>query len=378
MYTYGITGTSIDEFRDVTLAAISNGQVLVYNSTTSQWVNVDPSTLNISLDNLSDVTITSLADNELLQYDVATGLWQNTAVSSLGISLGDVSGNYVADVDDGTGISVTHTPGAGSTATVALDADLDDLNDVTAPSPSVGDFLKWNGTAWVNDVVSLTADLDDLGDVVVTSASIGQVLEHNGTNFVNRINRAPQYGLQTAVTTRKYSVVNGTMSPLAGINVGSAATIVFKNACSVTDLSIHLNATYSAPNTFAYRLGIYADSNGVPGALLIDGGTVSIAQNATPGFKTINLASAVAVAANTPIWLVCAATHGPGAVPTLTSYVGNHQPYSDFGLSGAIHFQAACLGYTTAPGTVFPATFSLTSPETQPGGVAVWATVTVP
>jgi hypothetical protein len=299
-------------------------------------------------------------------------------VSSLGISLGDVSGNYVADVDDGTGISVTHTPGAGSTATVALDADLDDLNDVTAPSPSSGDFLKWNGTAWVNDVVSLTADLDDLGDVVVTSASIGQVLEHNGTNFVNRINRAPQYGLQTAVTTRKYTIVNGLVTPVAGINVGSAATIVFRNACSVTDLSIYLNATYSAATTYDYRLGIYADSSGAPGSLLIDAGTVSIAQNATAGFKTINLASAVSVAANTPIWLVCAASHGPGSVPTLISYAGNHQPYSDYGLSASTHYQAACLGYTTAPATALPATFSLTSPETQPAGVAVWATVSVP
>jgi hypothetical protein len=28
--------------------------------------------------------------------------------------------------------------------------DLDDLGDVAAPSPSVGDVLQYNGTAWVN------------------------------------------------------------------------------------------------------------------------------------------------------------------------------------------------------------------------------------
>lgn len=307
MYTYGITGSSINEFQDV--------------------------------------NITSVVDDQILQYNTATGQWENVTVSLGGdIALGtNTTGNYVADVTSGTGITVTHTPGEGSSASVALNA-----------------------------------ELDNLSDVVVSSAAIGQVLEHNGTNFVNRSNRAPQYGLQTAVTTRKYSVVNGGKAPIAGVNVGSAATIVFKNACSVTDLAVYLNATYTAATTFAYRLGIYADSNGAPGALLVDGDTVSIAQNATAGFKTVNLATPLAVAANTPIWLVCAASHGPGSVPTLVCYTGNHQPYSDFGLSAPTHFQASCLGYTTAPATVFPATFSLTSPETQPVGVAVWATVTVP
>jgi hypothetical protein len=35
---------------------------------------------------------------------------------------------------------------------------LDDLSNVTAPSPSNGDFLKWNGTAWVNDSIDLATD----------------------------------------------------------------------------------------------------------------------------------------------------------------------------------------------------------------------------
>ena len=31
---------------------------------------------------------------------------------------------------------------------------LDGLTDVTAPSPSSGDFLKWNGSAWVSSQLS--------------------------------------------------------------------------------------------------------------------------------------------------------------------------------------------------------------------------------
>lgn len=44
----------------------------------------------------------------------------------------------------------------GSTGIVVLN--LDDVNNVTAPSPSTGDFLKWNGTAWVNDAIDLGTD----------------------------------------------------------------------------------------------------------------------------------------------------------------------------------------------------------------------------
>ncbi len=40
----------------------------------------------------------------------------------------------------------------------AITTTLDTLTDVTAPTPSSGDFLKWNGTAWVNDAIDLGAD----------------------------------------------------------------------------------------------------------------------------------------------------------------------------------------------------------------------------
>jgi hypothetical protein len=35
---------------------------------------------------------------------------------------------------------------------------LDDLSDVSTSMPSSGDFLKWNGTAWINDSIDLGSD----------------------------------------------------------------------------------------------------------------------------------------------------------------------------------------------------------------------------
>jgi hypothetical protein len=47
---------------------------------------------------------------------------------------------------------------------------LDDINNVTAPSPSSGDYLRWNGTAWVNvagQAVATTSDVT-FNDVTVS------------------------------------------------------------------------------------------------------------------------------------------------------------------------------------------------------------------
>lgn len=41
---------------------------------------------------------------------------------------------------------------------VPAPTNLDSLSDVAVPSPSNGEFLKWNGTAWVNDTIDLATD----------------------------------------------------------------------------------------------------------------------------------------------------------------------------------------------------------------------------
>lgn len=65
---------------------------------------------------------------------------------------------------------------------------LDGLTDVTITSPSTGQVLKWNGSAWVNSADSTGTtinSLDDIGDVAITSVSSGQVLKWNGSAWVN-------------------------------------------------------------------------------------------------------------------------------------------------------------------------------------------------
>ena len=46
---------------------------------------------------------------------------------------------------------------------------LDDLSDVTAPTPTTGDVLKWNGTAWVNSTVDFSSAQSVLAGAVFNS-----------------------------------------------------------------------------------------------------------------------------------------------------------------------------------------------------------------
>lgn len=157
----------------------SNARTYVYYD--SSWVEIGGSGGVATLDDVSDVTITSASNGQFLK-------WNGTAWVNDAIDLGtDTTGNYVSGVSSGTGISVSHTPSEGSTATVSLDATLDNLSNVTVPSPTTNDVLQWNGTAWINVAASAVGatTLDGLSDVVVTSPLQFQGLMYDGANWVN-------------------------------------------------------------------------------------------------------------------------------------------------------------------------------------------------
>jgi len=72
------------------------------------------------------------------------------------ITLGtDTTGNYMVDLSAGTGISVTHTPGEGSTATIAVGASVVQTTD----TGTVTSTMIANGTI-VNDDINAAAAID--------------------------------------------------------------------------------------------------------------------------------------------------------------------------------------------------------------------------
>ena len=106
--------TGIQEYVEDTAAAILTGATHSGISATyddgagTVALNVDDFTVTLAGDLSGSATITNLADATLTATIVANS-----------VALGaDTTGNYMEDVSAGTGISVSHTPGEGSTATI--------------------------------------------------------------------------------------------------------------------------------------------------------------------------------------------------------------------------------------------------------------------
>ena len=62
---------------------------------------------------------------------------------------------------------------------------LDDISDVTITSASTDQFLKWNGSAWVNDDIPQINSVGDISNVTITAAATGDFLRYNGTAWVD-------------------------------------------------------------------------------------------------------------------------------------------------------------------------------------------------
>lgn len=117
--------------------------------------------------------------------------------------------------------------GAGGTPGIGIS--LDSLDGVVAPSPTTGEYLRFDGTNWVDSLIqtadlgsgtantttflrgdrtwasaSLVGVLDDLTDVTITAATEGQVLRRGATQWVNStLAIADVSGLQTALNGKQ-------------------------------------------------------------------------------------------------------------------------------------------------------------------------------
>ena len=187
----------------------SNGKAWTFNGTSWDIVQT-PANL-------------SIADASITGAKLASG----AASVNLGeITLGtNTTGNYVSDVSASTGITVTHTPGEGSSPTIAIGQDvgtsasvtfahvtadlignvtgnastvtnglytsssINELIDVdtVSASPTSGQFLKWNGTNWVPDSVPTINALDDIGNVSASAPTSGDFLKWDGSAWVNAV-----------------------------------------------------------------------------------------------------------------------------------------------------------------------------------------------
>ena len=156
----------------------------------------DATTLNY----VDDATTVTVSDDSTVVESAAAG------APGVGVPSGGTTGqalvkNSNADYD-------THwsTP-----STVAA---LDDLTDVTAPTPANGDGLVWNGTAWVNVDVATQAELNAHTGATGTAVhGLGTASTHNVPASGNAAAGEVVKGDDTRLTDNR---TDPTKVPLAG------------------------------------------------------------------------------------------------------------------------------------------------------------------
>lgn len=203
----------------------SNNAVFKWNETDDKWqissdgttfANVattdDVAAVSITaLDEIGDVSITSASDGQFLK-------WNGTAWVNDAIDLGtDTTGNYMSGVTAGTGITVTHTPGEGSNATIAVTANTYDAYGAASNAYSNATSYTDNAISNVNNTISniatsFTVAGDSGSNQTITSGS-------------DTLTIAGGTGLSTAASNTDTITVSLDNTAVTAGNYGSANSV---------------------------------------------------------------------------------------------------------------------------------------------------------
>lgn len=204
-----------------------------------------------AIDDLTDVTITSATTGDFLKYNGTA--WVNDPID-LGT---DTTGNYMANVSAGTGISISHTPSEGSTATISV-------NTAYAGFAPVGSVVMWSGatgaslpSGWLlcDGSEYSTSTYSTLYGVIGTRYGSG-----SGTFKVPDFASRFPYGITSGSPTVPRSVSGTSASPS-----GFGHTHAFTNPTAGNNSADHSHTiTSNAGNVSAdHSHGIYANTGGI-------------------------------------------------------------------------------------------------------------------
>jgi hypothetical protein len=283
--TIPAAATSLDGLSDVTITTVANNDLLVYNNTTSQWINkaagngfafssqapyvlanngIISNTTGVWVDSANGIIVTSdgvnvLAGNSQIVSN-ATGVWISGVTSSQiagDIALGtQTSGGYVASITAGAGLTGTAT-GEGSTPTIAVGAG----NGITVNADDI--------------------TVDGANGIVVTADGVNVQGGTGVTVNTSGVHIGQAVGTTSAVTFQDLTVNGNTAlgsdtADRISIN-GYVNTAITPDANNTRDLGatgLRWNNTYSR-NFFGNTITIEADAT-VSGNLYVFGDLVTL------------------------------------------------------------------------------------------------------
>lgn len=163
---------NIGDLADVVITSPANNQVLKFSSVSNTWVNATSpggsssgltysSNIGDNVNNTYVLThnfntrdITVVARNNDSPYEVISVRWEATTANTVTL---DFSTPVTTDAIRASVFAAVTGEGYEPVPGPAM-VSLNDAGDVIITSASSGQFLKWNGSAWVNDAIDLSTD----------------------------------------------------------------------------------------------------------------------------------------------------------------------------------------------------------------------------
>ena len=125
-----------------------------------------------------EIALTGDVTGSVTGVDGSGNISISTTIAADSVALGtDTTGNYMSDLTEGTGVTITHTAGEGSNATIAIGQAVSTTSDVTFNDVTVSGDLTVSGTT--TTVNTETINLAD-NQIVLNSNETGTPTQNGG------------------------------------------------------------------------------------------------------------------------------------------------------------------------------------------------------
>ena len=277
-----IASTAVTDFNEAVADAV--GAMVSSNTESGISVSYDDTDNTLDFD-VADFTITLGGD--LSGSATVTNLGNATLTATIAansVALGtDTTGNYVSDVTAGTGVTVSHTPGEGSTATVSIGQAVATSDSPTFASLNLNGSLVFEGATANNfettlSVTDPTADrtitlpnatgtVALLGTIALGTDTTGNYMADLTAGTGVTITHTPGEGSNATIAIGQAVATNsnvqfndvaagGNVTITGNLTVNGTTTTVNSTTVTVDDKNLELGATASPSDASADGGGI--------------------------------------------------------------------------------------------------------------------------